>query len=77
MYCFDIDESSRIIYGKDETQDGLRRIEMDLMACQNHAEEGKKCNTDKDKLFEYLGPLDFLTIYNIERVDARNFTEPI
>jgi len=45
------------------------------MACK--PAPGKECNQSKEALFEYLGPLDFMTIYNEQRVDARNFTQPI
>jgi len=64
------------IYGQDDTED-YRKIEMMLAPCQEDTTTNTKCNKSKDKLIEYLGPLDFMVLYNNQRVDPLDFKTPI
>ena len=53
---------------------------MMLVPCQEETltiGQTATCNTSKDKLIEYLGPLDFMVLHNSQRVDPLNFTTPI
>ena len=52
-----------------------RRVDLAIKACQPGP--GKRCNTSKQALIDYLGALSFVTITNNKRIDAQNFTDPI
>jgi len=61
------------IFGKDDTED-YRRLEMNLMACEDARQE---CTKTKQEMLDYLGPLDVVIVYTSTSLAARDFKDPI